>query len=334
MSILMKETQKQKVSSSMKNKEHPSAKKNTYVNNNNSQGILNLHSSIGNQATQKLLNATGIQAKLTLSSPSDSYEREADRVADKVMSMNDSKVQTNSPITIQRKPESSNNTQELSSHTESKINSLHGRGEPLSSQTRSYFEPRFGKDFSKVRVHTDSSSNALASSINARAFTKGNHIVFNKGEYSPHSISGKRLLGHELTHTLQQRGSNINTISKKDEKKNEEKKENLKHNIIFDGMTMKLKQDPIFKLPELKLPAIDFTQKQKFNLKPSLITFPTDKKVIMIFKNIGNIVKYQITKDELNLAFPLGDRSMLKNLKLNINYKSAKTWGFTVTGNF
>lgn len=215
MSILMKETKKQKVSSSTKNKEHPSAKKSTYKNNNDSQGILNLHSSIGNQATQKLLNATGIQAKLTLSSPSDSYEREADRVADKVLTMPDAKIQTKSPITIQRKPESRSNTQELSSHTESKINSLYGSGEPLSSQTRSFFEPRFGEDFSKVRVHTDSSSNALASSINARAFTKGNDIVFGPSEYAPHSASGKRLLGHELTHVVQQKNSLSTHVNRK-----------------------------------------------------------------------------------------------------------------------
>jgi len=204
MSILMKETKKQKASSSMQNKEHLSVKKSAYKNNDDFQAISNLHSSIGNQATQKLLNSTAIQAKLTLSSPSDSYEKEADRVADEVLNMSNNTIQKHSPVKIQRKTMQSSNIDKISPSIESKINSLHGKGVPLSRETKSFFNPRFGHDLSDVRIHTDSNSNDLAQSINARAFTKGNHIVFNKGEYNPQSTNGKRLLGHELTHILQQ----------------------------------------------------------------------------------------------------------------------------------
>jgi len=79
-----------------------------------------------------------------------------------------------------------------------------GGGHSLSRETRNFFEPRFGKDFSSVKIHIDSNANHLAKSINARAFTKGGDIVFGGGEYSPGSSKGKRLLGHELTHVVQQ----------------------------------------------------------------------------------------------------------------------------------
>lgn len=82
-----------------------------------------------------------------------------------------------------------------------------GGGQPLSDSTRAFFEPRFGNDFSKVRVHTDHKADESAKSINAQAYTSGNDIVFSQGRYSPDNVSGKRLLGHELTHVVQQNGS-------------------------------------------------------------------------------------------------------------------------------
>jgi len=95
-------------------------------------------------------------------------------------------------------------TPQVSSGIESRINSLKDGGRPLSPATRSFFEPRFGHDFSHVRVHADSSASDTAKSINARAFTQGNNMVFASGEYQPGSGDGRRLLGHELTHVVQQ----------------------------------------------------------------------------------------------------------------------------------
>jgi len=88
-----------------------------------------------------------------------------------------------------------------------RIQSINGSGRPLSASNRAFFEPRFGRDFSGVRVHTDSYAAGLARSVNAKAFTRGKDIVFGSGQYSPGSSSGKRLLAHELTHVLQQGGS-------------------------------------------------------------------------------------------------------------------------------
>ncbi|MBN2444772.1 MAG: DUF4157 domain-containing protein [Spirochaetales bacterium] len=113
--------------------------------------------------------------------------------------------QKQSALKIHKKTDSSGGTS-ISTHTESKINSLKGKGRPLSLDVKDYFQPRFGVDLDDVRVHTDSNADRLARAIRARAFTYGNDVVFAKGEYKPETIGGKRLVAHELTHVLQQRG--------------------------------------------------------------------------------------------------------------------------------
>jgi hypothetical protein len=92
----------------------------------------------------------------------------------------------------------------VSSGMESGIESLKGGGQPLSESSRSFFEPRFGADFSQVRVHTDTRAAEAAQSVNARAFTMQNAIVFNHNQYSTETTPGKQLLAHELTHVVQQ----------------------------------------------------------------------------------------------------------------------------------
>ncbi len=79
-------------------------------------------------------------------------------------------------------------------------------GENLSHETRGFFESRFGCDFNKVRLHNGSDSALAAQSINAKAFTLRNDIVFGTGQYNLESYQGKKLLAHELTHVLQQEG--------------------------------------------------------------------------------------------------------------------------------
>ncbi len=79
-------------------------------------------------------------------------------------------------------------------------------GRPLDLPTRSFMEPRFGRDFSGVRVHTDSAAAESARAVNANAYTVGQDIVFDEGKYNPSSQAGKRLLAHELAHTVQQHG--------------------------------------------------------------------------------------------------------------------------------
>lgn len=93
------------------------------------------------------------------------------------------------------------------SNFESKLQSSRGGGSPLPSNTRSEMESGFGADFSKVRIHTDNSSVQMNQEIGSQAFATGNDIFFNAGKFNPGSQSGKHLLAHELTHTVQQGAS-------------------------------------------------------------------------------------------------------------------------------
>lgn len=168
------------------------------------------------------------QPKLTINNPNDKYEQEADTMADKVMHMETPSLQTKqnansfftaSPITItpvqrkcahcdkeekmQRKEVDGEETTADSS-LENYVGGLSSGGQPLPNETRNFFESRFGYDFSNVKIHTDTLAAKSAQSINALAYTSGSSIVFNSNQYSLNTDSGKRLLGHELTHVVQQ----------------------------------------------------------------------------------------------------------------------------------
>ena len=90
------------------------------------------------------------------------------------------------------------------------VDTLNNHGQPLPGELRNFYEPWLGYDLGNVKVHTDNIAAKSADSINALAYTSGNNIVFNSGQYSPGTDNGKRLLGHELTHVIQQ-NSQINT---------------------------------------------------------------------------------------------------------------------------
>jgi len=176
-----------------------------------------------------------IQPKLKVSQPDDPYEREADRVADQIIMMSSPNVASSSVSQIHRKCSScsmkedeelkihrktqSSSVFEVSDETTNKINTSQGR--PLDSSTKSFMEPRFGYDFSKVRIHNDSKANELADSVNARAFTTGNHIFIGKNE----SAFDKKLMGHELTHVIQQRNTQQISNSNKFLQRSEENEE-------------------------------------------------------------------------------------------------------------
>jgi hypothetical protein len=81
---------------------------------------------------------------------------------------------------------------------------LNSPGSSLPAESRAFFEPRFGRDFSSVRVHTDSKAAESARAVNAHAYTVGNNIVFGRGMYAPSTARGAGLLAHELTHVAQQ----------------------------------------------------------------------------------------------------------------------------------
>jgi Domain of unknown function (DUF4157) len=176
-----------------------------------------------NQKSQSLFFAPLVQPKLTLNQPNDVYEEEADRTADKVMrtpinepAFFSSQNHFESGVQLKCKDcedeekldrkESSSKPAEANSNVSSFIGSLSSKGSPLPESTKGFFEPRFGYDFSNVKIHDDADAAKSAQSINALAYTTGNNIVFNQNQFSPESESGKKLLAHELAHVIQQKG--------------------------------------------------------------------------------------------------------------------------------
>ena len=151
-----------------------------------------------------------VQAQLETTAPGDALEREADSTADLVIQ----KIQTGSSGAVQSpslsvRPSisaSGGSSVSIPSHMESRLHSSQGSGHALPGQLRSRMEGAFGQGFSNVRIHSDSSAAELSRSVGAKAFTYGNDIYFNAGQYHPETAEGMHLLAHELTHTVQQGG--------------------------------------------------------------------------------------------------------------------------------
>ncbi len=156
-----------------------------------------------------------VRAKLKVGGANDAFEREADRVAEQVMRTPEPRVQRacgcggscgdcgsrDDDGALRRK--SASNESVASDGVDDLVR---GRGTPLDADTRAFMEPRFGHDFTRVRVHTGTAAADSAASLNARAYTVGHDIVFGSGEYRPRTAEGRRLLAHELTHVTQQQG--------------------------------------------------------------------------------------------------------------------------------
>lgn len=192
--------------------------------------LASLQSAFGNQRMQRLLARGVLQAKLTVNQPGDVFEREADRVANAVMSMSSlsSKQQpiaSNSGPAVQRACACGKSAGEsgpceeclqrsAASPAQSAVapaivhDVLQSPGRPLDAATRSFMEPRLDHDFRQVRIHTSAEAAASARGLNALAYTHGNNIAFAEGQYSPRTHSGQHLLAHELAHVIQQSGSN------------------------------------------------------------------------------------------------------------------------------
>jgi outer membrane protein OmpA-like peptidoglycan-associated protein len=105
---------------------------------------------------------------------------------------------------VQKKEEDESQNDTPNPNFERQLNSSKGGGTSLSKNTQTEMESGFGTDFSNVRIHNDSNAVQMSEEIGAQAFANGNDIYFNEGKYDPNSQSGKHLLAHELTHTVQQ----------------------------------------------------------------------------------------------------------------------------------
>jgi hypothetical protein len=191
--------------------------------------LLALQRTHGNRYVQRVV--TGIQAKLKVGQPGDIYEQEADRVADEVMRMSEPLMQQQTeeeeedliqtePIAeqitslVQRQAEKEKEilqtrknpgqTPKVTPDLEPRIHAIRGSGQPLPESVRAFFEPRFGYDFSQVRVHTDAQNAETARALNSQAFTVGQNVVFGAGQYAPRTSERNKLLAHELVHVIQQ----------------------------------------------------------------------------------------------------------------------------------
>src|SRR5581483_840303 len=137
---------------------------------------------------------------LRVNTPGDSYEIEAERMAQQILTMPD--------IAIQRAPSdqasgAGSNAPMETSGTGDQF--LPSSGAALDHTTRTFFETHFERDFSAVRVHTGAEAARANRDLQARAFTVGSNIYFASGQYDPASAAGRQLLAHELTHVAQQR---------------------------------------------------------------------------------------------------------------------------------
>src|SRR5437763_900756 len=162
------------------------------------------------------LRTTSVRPKMAVSQPGDPYEREADRVAEQVMRLPEPQLQRagggesserhdvrDAGEHVQTESVRSDDSAESAAPPVVR-EALRSSGQPLDSTAREIMESRLGHDFSGVRVHTDARASESASAVNALAYTVGNDLVFRQGQYQPDTLTGRRVLAHELAHVVQQ----------------------------------------------------------------------------------------------------------------------------------
>lgn len=209
--------------------------------------IIYLQRTIGNQAVGRLLKSCILQAKLGISA---SYEMKPNRISTSTINMAEPSFQqrlkpkeediqttqlTEHTAPIQRQAANNEEIQSKSevftlsfndktqairgkkhmplwNDFEDRLSSVKSGGRHLTKRSRNDFEQVFGIDLGGTRIHTDSQAAQMSQDIGVQAFTHQNHIFFNQGRYNPETIEGKRLLAHELTHTIQQQTVNKSNV--------------------------------------------------------------------------------------------------------------------------
>ncbi len=165
------------------------------------------------------IDAPALRPKLVVGATDDPLEREADEAADRVMRMPDSAPALSaSSLELRRKCAACEEEEHVarapldsaaeapSAEAPAIVHEvLRSPGQPLDPASRAFFEPRFGADFSGVRVHHDGRAAESARTVRAMAYAAGEHVVFGDAMYRPGTTRGDRLLAHELTHVLQTR---------------------------------------------------------------------------------------------------------------------------------
>jgi hypothetical protein len=162
-------------------------------------------------------NSKRLQKKLSIGASNDSLEQEADRVANQVLAVPPHSAVSGAPLRIQSYMGQATEGSETA--PASVDQTLAGPGRPLEPALREDMEQRFGHDFSRVRVHTGGAAGRSARYVNANAYTVGHNVVFGVGRFAPGIQEGRRLIAHELTHVVQQSGSEGMRLDQSDEKR-------------------------------------------------------------------------------------------------------------------
>ena len=262
-----------------------------------------------------------LQPKLKVSQPNDAYEQEADTVAERVMrmSLSDLAISATIPVNHKRidptckgcemKNEEEgklNISREASSVSDlgatgeitNEINNVRSSsGSSLDSSAKEFMESRFGYDFGNVRIHAGNLAARSAESLNALAYTVGNHIVFGEGQYQPNSIEGRKLLGHELAHFVQQNG---NTESQNDFI--------VPGNHVAIGETIQrqLREDPAPKFPPLAEAFVELKYAEKRKAREGSGFNPTEEDQSLIDRAIRVInatKKYVVDESTYTVTF-------------------------------
>ncbi len=150
-------------------------------------------------STKVFPSRTIVHAKLEMTEPGDHDEQEAEAMAEAVVRSGKISRQISTGA-------GGSSGISLSPQMESRLAHLQGGGQPMPEGLMNMMERGFGQDFGHVRIHTDAEAAEMSSIINARAFTLGNDIYFNQGQFSPNTTEGQRLVAHELTHVVQGTG--------------------------------------------------------------------------------------------------------------------------------
>jgi thiol-disulfide isomerase/thioredoxin len=192
-----------------------------------------LQRAVGNRTTANVLAAN--QADLHIDPPDSALEREADQIADHVLGGTTPPPAVTSVAAAA--PQLQRMCAECAEEEDDETASVHRKaaggqltapagaaegvaaarrgGDALPHPVRAFFEPRFGRDLSQVRVHTDSLAAQSADELNAHAYTAGSDIVFGAGQYDPGSRRGRQLLAHEIAHVTQQGSSQAPAVQRK-----------------------------------------------------------------------------------------------------------------------
>ncbi|MGN6539434.1 MAG: eCIS core domain-containing protein [Ginsengibacter sp.] len=210
---------------------------------------------------------------------------------------------------LQKKSESTSLT--TTQNIESRLSSSKGSGSPLPHDTRAQMESSFDADFSNVRIHNDSSAVQMSKDLNAHAFTHGSDVYFNSGKYDAYSNSGKRLLAHELTHTIQQ-GQHANSVQRN----------------ATDAASGALSPAPPYKvkgiefnptaktlvIPNINLPDFKRRNSSKYQLPiHALEGRPTTRQVLNWNEGVKSSVNAKVAVFLSSIQKPAGDRYFLKS---------------------